>query len=62
MSYRLDRNRNDGAVMIYVRKSIPSKILRKHKLTQDVKGMFVQLDFRKIKWLLFGTYHPPLSK
>ena len=61
MSYRLDSNRNDGAVMIYVRKGIPSKILGKHKLTQDVKGMFVQLDFRKIKWLLFGTYHPPLS-
>ena len=21
--------------------------------------MFVELNFRKIKWLLFGTYHPP---
>ena len=59
MPYRLDRNRNGGGVIIYVREDIPSKILEKHKLPQDVEGMFVELNFRKIKWLLFGTYHPP---
>ena len=62
MPYRLDSNRNGGDVIIYVREDIPSKILEKHKLPQDVEGMFVELNFRKIKWLLFGTYHPPLSK
>ena len=59
MPYRLDSNRNGGGVIIYVREDIPSKILEKHKLPQDVEGMFVELNFRKIKWLLFGTYHPP---
>ena len=59
MPYRLDRNRNGGDVIIYVREDMPSKILEKHKLPQDVEGMFVELNFRKIKWLLFGTYHPP---
>ena len=62
MPYRLDSNRNGGDVIIYVREDIPSKILEKHKLPQDVEGMIVELNFRKIKWLLFGTYHPPLSK
>ena len=57
--YRLDRNRNGGGVIIYIREDTPSKILEKHKLPQDVEGMFVELNFRKIKWLLFGTYHPP---
>ena len=61
MPYRLDRNRNDGGVIIYVMEDIPSKILEQHKLPQDVEGMFVELNFRKIKWLLFGTYHPPLK-
>ena len=61
MLYRLDRNRNRGGVIIYVREDIPSKILEKHKLPQDVEGMFVELNFRKIKWLLFGTYHPLLN-
>ena len=59
MSYWFDRNRNGGGVIIYVMEDIPSKILEKHKLPQDVEGMFVELSFRKIKWLLFGTYHPP---
>ena len=58
MPYRLDRNRNGGGVIIYVREDIPSKILEKHKLPQDVEGMFVELNFRKIKWLLFGAYNP----
>ena len=57
--YRLDRNRNGGGVIIYIREDTPSKILEKHKLPQDVEGMFVELNFRKIRWLLFGTYHTP---
>ena len=23
------------------------------------EGLFIELNFRKAKWLLFGTYHPP---
>ena len=61
MPYRLGSNRNGGDVIIYVREDIPSKILEKHKLPQDVEGMFVELNFRKIKWLLFGTHHPLLK-
>ena len=57
--YRLDRNRNGGGVIVYITKDIPSKILEKHKLPQYLEGMFVELNFRKIKWLLFGTYHSP---
>ena len=25
----------------------------------DMEGLFVELNFGKCKWLLFGTYHPP---
>ena len=52
MPNRLDRNRNGGGVINYVMEDIPSK------LPQDVEGMFVELNFRKIKWLLFGAYNP----
>ena len=51
--YRRDRNHNGGGVIIYVREDIPTKTLEKHKLSQDVEGMLVELKFRKIKWLLF---------
>ena len=57
--YRLDRNSNGGGVMIYVREDIPSKKLEKHNFSHDVEGILVELNFKKCKWLLFGTYHPP---
>ena len=59
MPYRLDRNRNGGGVIIYVREDIPSNILEKHKLPHDIEGIFIELNIRKVKWLLFGT---PVAK
>ena len=59
MPYRLDRNRNGGGVIIYVREVIPSKILGKHLFPNDIEGIFVEINFRKSKWLFCGTYHPP---
>ena len=57
--YRLDRNRNGDGVIIYVREDIPSKILTKHVLPTDIEALFIELNFRKCKWLLSGIYHPP---
>ena len=34
-------------------------MLTKHKLPHDIEDIFIELNFRKAKWLLFGTYHPP---
>ena len=59
--YRLDRNRNGGGVMIYVREDIPSKQLDKHIFTKNIEGLFVEINLRKTKLLLFGSYrsdHP----
>ena len=44
--------------MIFVREDIPTKLLTKHNFPSDVEGLFVELNFRKSKWLLSGTYHP----
>ena len=38
---------------------IPSKPLDKHVFPYDMEGLFAELNFKKCKWLLFGTYHPP---
>ena len=59
MPYRLDRNRNGRRVILYVREDIPSKFLRKHLFPNDIEGIFVEINLRKSKWPLFGTYHPP---
>ena len=41
-----------------MRSDIPSKLLTKHSFPNDTEGLFVEINFRKSKWLLFGTYHP----
>ena len=57
--FRRDRNRNGGGVMIYVRHDIPCRLLTKHKFASDMEILFLELNFRKCKWLLCGTYRPP---
>ena len=55
--YRIDRNCNGGGVMIYVRKDIPSKELKKHKISKNIETLFVEINLRKNKLLLASTYH-----
>ena len=50
---------NGGGIIIYVREDIPTKILTKHNLPEDIEGIFLEINFRKSKWLLCGIYHPP---
>ena len=48
--FRFERNGSSGGVI--ARDDIPNKLLIKHKLPDEV-------NVRKTKWLIFGTYHPP---
>ena len=57
--HRFDRNKHGGGIMIYIRDTIPSKILEKHSCPNNTECLFIELNFRKCKWLLCGTYHPP---
>ena len=41
-----------------IRDTYPSKILEKHSFPKDTECLFMELNFRKCKWLLCGTYHP----
>ena len=42
-----------GVVFSY-REDIPTKLLFRHSLPDDIEGMFIELNFRKSKWLLGG--------
>ena len=57
--YRVDRTGNGGGTMIYVREDIPSKELTRHTFKDHVEGIFIELNFRKYKLLVLGTYRPP---
>ena len=55
--YRLDRNIYGGGLIIYVKKDIPSKQLIQHKFSKKIEALFIELNLRKSKLLLVGTYH-----
>ena len=42
--------------MVYVRDDIPSVELKKHTFSKK-EAIFVEINLRKNKFLLFGTYH-----
>ena len=56
---RLDRNKIGGGIMVFIHNTISRKILEKHIFAINVESIFVELNLRKCKWLLCGTYHPP---
>ena len=47
--HRLDRNRNRGGIMIFILDDIPSRVLTKHVFVDDIEGLFIELNFRKVK-------------
>ena len=57
--FRRDRNKYKGGILIYAREDIPCKLLDRHIFPDDIERLFVELNFRKSKLLLLGTYHPP---
>ena len=60
--FRLDRNAYGGCLLIYVRSDIPCKQLNKHEVSESIEGIFIEINSRKLKWLLFGTYRPPSQR
>ena len=57
--YRLDQNRNGGGIMIFICDGVPRRLLTKHVFADDIESFFIELNFRKVEWLHFGTYPPP---
>ena len=47
---------NEGGIIIDGREDITSKMLTKHKFADDTKALFIEINFRKCNWLLYGLY------
>ena len=59
--FRADRDKYGGGVIIYVRNDVPCKLLHNHTSTKFIEGIFLEINIRKFKWLLFGGYNPSKS-
>ena len=54
--FRLDRNRNSGGIMLFIRSDIPAKVISDDK--NPSQSFYVELNFRKKKSLLNYSYNP----
>ena len=54
--FRLDRNRNGGGIKLFIRSDIPTKVISTDKNPFEI--FYVELNFRKKKWLLSCSYSP----
>ena len=58
LPFRADRNGNRGGILIYVREDIPCREIEKnHSTERNLEGIFLELNLRKSKILLFGGYN-----
>ena len=58
---RLDRNKNGGGIMVYIRDGLDAKEIKSHRL-KTVEGMFIKLVIRNTKWLIMAGYNPDKKK
>ena len=57
--YRLDRNGNDGGILVFMREDIRSKLI---ELQIRIEGFFDELNLKRKKWLLCCLYNPKYSQ
>ena len=58
--YSLFRSNNcadSGGILIYVRDDIPCRELKINSCPKKLEGIFLEVNLRKTKWLLFGGYN-----
>ena len=54
-TYRLDRNANGGGILLYIGEDMPSTLLNSD---MSIESFYIEINIRKKKWLLVGTYNP----
>ena len=57
--FRFDKNRNGVGVLLYLREDLACRELKSDNLPNDVEGIFIELNIRKAKYLLFSIYDSP---
>ena len=56
--YRLDRDQNDGGLILFIREGLPSKLFS-FKFNSGIKEYFlVEINLSKRKWLIVCPYNP----
>ena len=51
-------NKNEGGILLYNKEDIQCKGLKLYTHIHGIEGIFVKVNLRKTKLLLFANYHP----
>ena len=57
LPFRLDLSRNSGGLLLYVRDNLPCRSLKMQMAYDTLEGIFIEINLRKTKWLVFGGYN-----
>ena len=58
LPFRVDRDNNGGGVMVIVKEHIPCRELERARCRENqLEGIFLEINLRKRKFLLFGGYN-----
>ena len=57
----MDVSSRRGGLLVYIKSSLPSKLLTKFKLLNNIQIIPFELNRRKDKWLFVSIYKPPLQ-
>ena len=60
--YRLDRNRKEGGIILYVREDISSKLINSLCTNHDKEYFLVEVNIKKQKWLTIWNYNPHITR
>ena len=55
--FRLDRTGNGGGIMLYVKEHIPCRMLSKFTFEKEIEAFAIEINLRKVKWLLVCSYN-----
>ena len=58
---RLDITSKRGEMLVYIKSSLPSRIMSNFKLPENIQVIPFELNLRKEKWLFVSVYKPPLQ-
>ena len=58
---RLDITSKRGGMLVYIKSSLPSRILSNCKLPENSQVIPFELNHEKEKWLFVSIYNPPLQ-
>ena len=56
--FRLDRTRNKGGILLYVKYNITATLMASYILLEDIEALFVEIVIGKINWLYCCSYNP----